>query len=275
MSLLMKITQLLTPPLIDRITKSIIRPKDYLVQKELHRLICLPRYQPTTTTLLGKEIEIVDACSFLGGYYEIFEKKIYQFKAACEQPLIVDCGANIGLSVFFFKTLYPDSKIIAFEPDPQIFNVLQTNIFKLGLTNVELHQKAVWIEEKFIKFCVEGGYSGRIPKPGDENNMVQVKTARLKDLLYSQIDFLKIDIEGAETEVIRDCQEQLVNVDHLFIEYHSHQQEKQSLHELLTIVHDAGFRYHILGAFTSQKPFVDRTTMLGMDLQLDIFCYRG
>jgi FkbM family methyltransferase len=251
-----------------------VRSRDYLVEKELHRLICLPRYHPTTTFLLGKQIEIVDACTFLSGYKEIFEKKVYEFKAQSEQPLIIDCGANIGMSVIFFKQIYPDSRIIAFEPDPQIFDVLKRNILNLELTNVDLDQKAIWIEESSIKFAVEGGYSGRIPKPGDRKNIVEVQSVRLRDLLNQKIDLLKIDIEGAETEVIRDCQDRLESVEHLFIEYHSHIQENQSLHEILNILHNAGFRYHILEAFTSKKPFMDRETMLGMDLQLDIFCYR-
>lgn len=270
----MKIIKLFTPPIIERIAKSIVRPKEHLVEKELHRLICLPRYQPTTTDLLGKEIEMVDACTFVCGYQEIFEKKIYEFTAKSNAPLIIDCGANIGMSVIFFKNIYPNSRIIAFEPDPQIFNVLKRNISNLNLTNVDLYQEAIWIEEISIQFAVEGGYSGRIPKPGDSSSTVEVKTTRLKKLLDQKVDFLKIDIEGAETEVIRDCQDCLVNVDHLFLEYHSHIQENQSLHEILNILHNAGFRYHILEAFTSKKPFMNQETMLGMDLQLDIFCYR-
>lgn len=274
MSLLMKSIQLVTPPLVKKVYQKIIRPKDYVIQKELHRLSLLPRYQNTTTKLLGYEIEIVDSCSFLCGYHEIFEKRIYEFKAASEAPLIIDCGANIGLSVLFFKSLYPQSRVIAFEPDPQIFTSLQKNVLNLGLKDVQLHQKAVWKNEEYINFYREGGYSGRIPKPDDNSNIIQIETVRLRDLLNQKIEFLKIDIEGAETEVIFDCESQLVNINYLFLEYHSHFQEKQSLHEILRLLHNAGFRYHILDAFSSERPFIDRRTMCGMDLQLDIFCYR-
>lgn len=268
------IIKLITPPIIQKIARLTNNPKDRLREKELNKLRLLPRYQPTTTNLLGTEIEIVDACTFLGGYHEIIEGKIYEFKASSEKPLIIDCGANIGLSVFFFKTLYPSSRIIAFEADPIIFNTLVKNVSNLGLTDVEIHNEAIWTDETYISFCREGAYSGRIPKPGDRDSMIEVKTTRLRDILNQKIDFLKLDIEGAETEVIRDCEDRLTNVEHIFLEYHSHMQEKQTLHEILSIMQKAGFRYHILEAFSSQHPFMKRELMLGMDLQLNIFGYR-
>ena len=41
---------------------------------------------------------------------------------------VIDCGANIGMSITYFKRLYPKSKIIGFEPDPKIFETLKKNI---------------------------------------------------------------------------------------------------------------------------------------------------
>src|SRR5688572_3562695 len=40
-------------------------------------------------------------------YKELFEDEIYRFTAAHSSPLIIDCGANIGLSILYFKQLYP------------------------------------------------------------------------------------------------------------------------------------------------------------------------
>lgn len=260
---------------LDKLAKFLGNIENYKINQELERLKKLPRYVPTKTTLLGENLEIADACTFLCGYYEIFERKIYNFVASTNQPLIIDCGANIGLSVIFFKRLYPHSKIIAFEPDPNIFSILERNLSVLGFENIEIYKKAIWIDDKNVDFQVEGGYSGRIPKPGDSENIVKIPAMRLKKLLNQKVDFLKLDIEGAETEVIRDCQDLLSNVDLIFVEYHSHIKENQSLHEILAILHKSGFRYHILEAFSVSQPFVNRQQILGMDLQLNVFAYKA
>ena len=77
-----------------------------------------------------------------------------------------------------------------------------------------------------------------------------------------------------ETEVLKDCADKLVNVKYLFCEYHSHAAEKQSFDEILKVLSEAGFRYHIKEAYTSRFPFIERPLMLGMDLQLDVFAFR-
>jgi precorrin-6B methylase 2 len=88
-------------------------------------------------------LKLVDSESFLTTYIELFENQIYKFNSSQKDLLILDCGANIGLSVIYFKRLYPNSKIIAFEADPNIFNVLQENVKSFNFKNVELINKAV------------------------------------------------------------------------------------------------------------------------------------
>lgn len=244
--------------------------------RELERLSRMPRYTPAQTTLLGFPMQIADARSMIAGYQEIFVNQHYQFRATTQQPRIIDCGANIGLSVIFFKKLFPESTVVAFEPDPELFGLLRDNVEQLQYAKVELHNKAIWKEEANLQFKREGGFSGRIPKfTGDEKaNLVDVEAVRLSTFLKQPIDFLKIDIEGAEGEVIKECAPQLHNVRNLFMEYHSHESEPQTLHEILAILRNAGFRYHLKEAYTARAPFIERPPMVGMDLQLDIFAFR-
>jgi len=206
--------------------------------REYQRLKKLPRYTESKTVLLGKEIKIVDSNTFLGGQKELFEKNIYRFNLnKTYAPYIIDCGANIGLSVIYFKQLFPDANILAFEPDPDIFNVLEYNIKSFGYHNVKLNKKAIWKDNTTIRFQQEGGYSGRIPKDGDVGRIIEVDTVSLKDLLINKdVDFLKLDIEGAEYEVIKSCYDILKRVKNIFIEYHSHYSERQTLHEILEIL---------------------------------------
>jgi len=248
--------------------KMINKIKDKIERK---RLEGLPRYTPGFTTLLGKRIEFVDVCTYMLGLEHIFGKEIYNFTSLNKRPLIIDCGSNIGLSILYFKKIYPDARVIGFEPDPAIFKALVHNVESFHCKHVELHNQAVWITNGSIDFQIEGGFSGRIPKYGDTSRIVTTPCVRLNDYLNNEIDFLKIDIEGAEYKVILDCRNQLKYVKNIFIEYHSHISEEQNLHELLQILTEAGFRYHLHEAFTRPRPFIDSNLMLGMDLQLDVF----
>src|SRR2546427_102385 len=113
-------------------------------QAELARLRSLPRYKTTTTSLIGIPLEIVDAPSFLAMHQEIYEQQAYRFRAKMEEPFIVDGGANIGLTILYFKELYPRSEIIGFEPDEKIFPVLERNIQRSGYGNIKLLRQALW-----------------------------------------------------------------------------------------------------------------------------------
>lgn len=240
---------------------------------EQSRLEKLPRRTPDSTKLFGRTISIVDADSYLDMLQEIFIRKNYLFKSETDTPFILDCGANIGLSVIFFKLLYPDARIIAFEPDPTVFKALKENVTSFEFKNVELHNKAVWSEETELEFHAEGSWGGSVFAQGAEGHVLKVKSARLKDYLSHGVDFLKIDIEGAESDVLKDCAECLGKVNNLFFEYHSFVTQRQALHELLAILQEAGFRYHIKEASARDTPFIERRTE-GMDLQLDIFAFR-
>lgn len=241
------------------------------------RLRQMKRYEATETTLLGHRIRIVDAPTFLSGRHEIFERRVYDFEAGRSDPLIIDCGSNIGLSVIFFKQRYPDARVIAFEADPDIFRILDYNVRQFGHADVALHNAAVWTHNGELSFCLEGGLSGRLPKgDGDAPKQVKVQGARLRDVLAkAPVDFLKMDIEGAEAAVLEDCREFVRSdwIRHLFLEYHSHVQEPQVLHEILALLRAGGYRYHIHTAYTRKCPFLDRRTLVGMDLQLNVYAY--
>jgi FkbM family methyltransferase len=74
---------------------------------------------------------------------EIFEEGEYWFDSDKSDPTILDCGSHIGLSVAWFKQRFPKARIVAFEPDPQNFRLLQTNVTLNGFTGVELLNVAV------------------------------------------------------------------------------------------------------------------------------------
>jgi tRNA1(Val) A37 N6-methylase TrmN6 len=71
----------------------------------------------------------------------IFSKNYLSITLKNPYPYIIDCGSHIGISIMFFKKHYPDSTILSFEPDPDIFQLLKKNITINKLNNVTLINK--------------------------------------------------------------------------------------------------------------------------------------
>ncbi len=231
--------------------------------------------EPTfTTKLFSKDIQSFNNYFwFLHSIDELFIEEVYKCKLDNPNPLIIDCGSNIGLSIIYFKKLYLNAKIIAFEPDKNLYEKIIFNVNSFEFENVEVINKGVWTENTTLYFRNEGTLGGEITQEKNTNS-IAIQTVRLKDFLNEKIDFLKIDIEGAEYVVMNDIRDELKNVENLFLEYHSNGNEQQTLHEMLHWIQLAGFKYHIKSAWENQKyPFVDKKKT-GRDLQLNIFCYR-
>lgn len=257
------------------VAKLVLRPGYRRRCSILNSLQKVPRYTHATTDLLGPELTLVDAPSIVPMYEEIFEHEIYRFRSCSENPLIIDCGANVGLSVLYFKRLYPLCRIIAFEPDVQIFRALKHNVESFGVTDVEAVNKAVWVEDGKINFYVEGSDAGSLINSTSATGNVLVDAVRLKSFLSKSVELLKMDIEGAETEVLQDCREELANVQNIFVEYHSFPDQPQALPLLLNILDGSGFRIHIqTPAVVSPQPLNQRHTHNGMDMLLNVFGYR-
>lgn len=236
------------------------------------RLKLAKRNRTMSISFKGKKLMLSDAAGFVRNYEEIFLSNVYDFHSDKANPLILDCGSNIGLSVLYFKWKYPNARIMAFEPDPKLFKLLEANISSFEARDVELVNAAIWTKEMKLGFEGDHNFSGRIKDTGNAN--LEVDAVELKPYLKNDIDFLKIDIEGAETAVLNACKADLGKVKKLFFEYHSFPGEGQSLGELLTIVKNAGFRYSIKEEFVAQNPYTKRQNELVMDLQLSVFCYR-
>jgi len=244
-------------------------------QNEISRLQKIERFIKGSTNILGKEVIYADSASFLFIYDEMFNKQIYKFESSTENPYIIDAGANIGLSIIYFKQLYPNAQIVAFEPDDKIFKILKSNITSFEFNNITLIQKALWDSETTLSFFSEGADGGRIAVENDKDKIIEIKTIRLKEFLYKKVDLLKIDIEGAEYTVLKDSFDLLSNVENLFVEFHSFATEKQELGNILSILTNAGFRYQVqhIGVF-SNHPFLKVNEYNNMDLQLNIFAYK-
>jgi FkbM family methyltransferase len=193
-------------------------------------------------------VRINDGPNFYVLYKDIFINRIYHFEAQRSDPFILDCGSNIGMSILYFKHVYPQARIVGFEPDPAVFPYLKENIFRNGLTDVEPVQAALAGKEGTLTFYSDGKYGsclaeyafGDIPEGWTR---YEVPCIRLRDYLTEPVDFLKMNIEGAEWEVLADSEDRLRQVREMVIEYHHLPGLPRTLHKILEMLHRQGFDY--------------------------------
>jgi len=206
---------------------------------ELRRISKLGRKRGGKSNLIFPGFQFIDNESFINQYLEIFSNNIFYFKTDTSNPLIIDCGSNIGVSISYFKFFFPKSKIIGFEPDPEIFKVLNNNISHFSEPSIELHNSAVWIEDTILSFVPDGSDGGYL----DESGEVKVQAKELSAFLNQKVDFLKIDIEGAEAIVLQSISDQLHNVRCLFIELHVHENNPTIIEETFAFLRKRNFKF--------------------------------
>jgi FkbM family methyltransferase len=217
-----------------------------------------------------------DSPVFLVSINELFVNEFYKFRPATDRPRIIDCGSYIGTSILYFKTNYPNAIISGFEPDDTNYQLIKTNLSNWNFSETDVTNAAIWINNDSISFNSKGNMASRIETGVATNDDKKtVKCVRLKDLLNEEIDFLKIDIEGAEHAVLKDCSDNLKTVRNLFVEYHGVYSEMYKLNEILEILVRNNFRYYIKeGSPIYAKPFFDRGKIGDYDIILNIFAFK-
>jgi FkbM family methyltransferase len=199
-------------------------------------------------------------------HQEIFVKLAYFFRAGRPDPVIVDGGSNIGMSVLFFKALYPEARVLAFEPAARAYALLERNVKENHLRDVATHRAALGRTSGSVTFYEDPGdpstfrmstRSGRLEGAGAD-----VEQRRLSEFLDGNVDLVKLDIEGAEEDVLADLADSgaLERVEQLIVEYH-HQLDPAAdfLGAFLERLRRHGFNYQV-AAEQRLRARVDETT---------------
>lgn len=213
------------------------------------------RLRPTRWSRRGAfRFTYANPCEFEAIYDNLFGDQEYRFAATADQPFILDCGAHIGVSVLYFKSLYPRARIVAFEPNPGVFALLRENVRKNLLRDVTLVNAAVADAAGWIDFYAErrsrrewtwggAGVANRWLE-ATASQTIQVPTVRLADYVDRPVDLLKLDVEGMEELAIRGCEGVLDQVAEIVMEFHgSSTNARNSLERTLDLLARHGFTY--------------------------------
>jgi hypothetical protein len=152
---------------------------------------------------------------------------------------------------------------------------LSRNAAAFGWKNVTLVNKAVAARESELPFVHEQSWASRLARTTDHSTGT-VPTVRLRRYINDRVDLLKLDIEGAETDVLFDCADVLHRVERIVIEYHSFAGEPQRLDRMLALLATSGYRVYIRSVSSGWplQPFRQRPVDFGMDMQLYVYAFR-
>lgn len=223
------------------------------------RQLLRTKHLPNPIEMFGCKINFLGSLPFRDLVKEIFLEPSYFFRADTESPLIFDCGSNIGMSVLFFKKLYPKARIVAFEPDPFTFEALSNNVAQNHLANVQLHQGALGELEGQVEFFRDASAESSsllMSTIRERHNgpSIKVPALRLSSFISAEIDLLKIDIEGAEGIVLRELADadKLRWARRIHLEYHHHiDKSVDNLSSLLRLMEEHHFGYQIRSTLRS------------------------
>lgn len=193
---------------------------------------------------IGKsEFSFRNAKEFALIYKDIFLRNEYKFKADNDRPTFLDCGAHIGIATLYFKQLYPNSKITAFEPNPETFEILKLNVCQNNLEGVELVNAALAKTEGEADFFISK----------DEKCPWTWGDAAVKNKWYSsettktiKVPAVKLSsyIEGMEQLVLEEAADKLPLVKEIIMEFHgSSTNPSNRAEDILALLHSNKFEY--------------------------------
>ena len=183
--------------------------------------------------LLSKDSKYPLLCRPRSSDREVFRQIFIDREYSCldglvDPGLIVDCGANVGYSAAFFLSRFPTSCVVAVEPDPRNFRLLERNLAPYG-DRARLLQSAIWshaadlvISEAQFRDGRDWATQVRECRAGETPHIRATDIGTLlKETGQERIGILKVDIEGAESVVFASNYESwLAKVDNIVIELH-------------------------------------------------------
>lgn len=139
-------------------------------------------------------------------FEHVFAHECYKLNNTGKAPkYIIDCGANVGYSAVYFAAKNPAALVVAVEPDDSNVEMILKNTS--ALKNVRVVHSAIWKDDAYLRITnkTASKWSFKVSET-TESDPESFKAVGIKQLMEQfdipQIDILKIDIEGAEYELL-------------------------------------------------------------------------
>lgn len=161
-----------------------------------------------------------------------------------ENPVILDLGSNIGLTIVHLKQVYPRATIYAYEMNTDNYWLAKYNT--KSYNDVHVHNQAIWIENTTVSYNPSSDFDAySLKEKADGDNSIKIKSTTISTIIetynLTKIDFIKMDIEGAEEDILKNEDlSWLKIVNALNIEMHL--DENESVEPYLKILEKHGFK---------------------------------
>lgn len=151
---------------------------------------------------------------------EVWMDEVYELPFQVQTECLVDLGANIGLASLWLTRRYGFSRIVAVEPLQSNVRLLQVNLAQNGIV-AEIIQAAVARSDGTARFEASvDSNAGRLGDAGEVVETVSMESVLERLPRACDVDLLKIDIEGAEAELLEDSPRWLPRVRSILVEIH-------------------------------------------------------
>lgn len=162
---------------------------------------------------------------------------------------IVDIGAHVGSATRMFKSRYPAAHVIAFEPNPACFALLEQNL--RGIADVQLIKAGLSDVNETVRLF-SGRYSSMQASmlPNEENTAESVEvecmeaSAALASRGVEKASIIKLDAEGYEVRILKSLGRYVGSADLIYLEYHS-ERDRHTMDHLLSPSHIM-FHAHVI-----------------------------
>lgn len=218
-----------------------------------------------TLNIFGINFSFYYLLEFLSNYKDIFILKSYYFRSKTDKPFIIDCGSHIGISVLYFKYLYPSAQILSFEANPNLFKLLKKNIRQnhvhgVRIVNVAVGEKDAKINFYAAKDTLKYNLGDSTVKNFWYNtknyHTIKISSKKLSSYITKQVDLLNLDIEGSEGAVLQEIEKKLPFINEIYMEYHgNNSNHKNNLDDILYLLKKYMFVYTIRDPATIFRPF--------------------
>ncbi|KKQ01655.1 MAG: Methyltransferase FkbM family [Candidatus Roizmanbacteria bacterium GW2011_GWA2_36_23] len=155
---------------------------------------------------------------------------------------IVDLGAGLGDFSIFIARKYPDARIIAIEPNNNQYELLKKNLELNKVKNVLMYNLAVGTKSSYNLNVTNSNVHASTVNISDVKYKYKVKGQRLDRFMAERIDFLKIDCEGAEIDILNSISPRnFKKISLIVAEYHNHIIENEDK-KIIRILKENGFK---------------------------------
>ncbi|HEY5730272.1 MAG TPA: FkbM family methyltransferase [Anaerolineales bacterium] len=193
--------------------------------------------------------------------WEIWKAKIYddtRFPIHAED-IVVDIGGHIGGFAVRAARLAHCGRVYSYEASSKNFSMLEKNQKLNDANNLHIHNKAVSHRRGKLRFfmpCNNGALGSLMQESDSPMETVQAITLTdiIRDNSIEHIDYLKVDVEGAEYDILFNCPaETLAKVKNMVMEYHEFDGDKRTHRDLVNLLEANGFTVFVEDGIFPQK----------------------